>query len=133
MASILGSPASSGQFPTCNLSTVWGALQILIKRQLAGALTLIELDGVVRRLTLCPPDLPHEYLPSVIGNAGIDAIVCDHDSTEYGNLGIRLHFTCTKATGPAIESRLSRYLTEWVLLTSGTSGLPRWLYIVWGA
>src|SRR5215471_9670725 len=26
MASILGSPASSGQFPTCNLSTVWGAL-----------------------------------------------------------------------------------------------------------
>src|SRR5262245_44316004 len=27
MASILGSPASSGQFPTCNLSTVWGALQ----------------------------------------------------------------------------------------------------------
>ena len=27
MASILGSPASSGQFPICNLSTVWGALQ----------------------------------------------------------------------------------------------------------
>jgi len=98
---------------------------VATRDQLAGALTLIELDGVVRRLTLCPPDLPHEYLPSVIGNAGIDAIVCDHDSTEYGNLGIRLHFTCTKATGPAIESRLSRYVTEWVLLTSGTSGLPK--------
>ena len=31
MASILGSPASSGQFPTCNLSTVWGALQVGVK------------------------------------------------------------------------------------------------------
>jgi hypothetical protein len=31
MASILGSPASSGQFPTCNLSTVWGALHPLPK------------------------------------------------------------------------------------------------------
>src|SRR5262245_59112464 len=31
MASILGSPASSGQFPTCNLSTVWGALQKPVK------------------------------------------------------------------------------------------------------
>jgi len=63
---------------------------VATRDQLASALTLIELDGVVRRLTLCPPDLPHEYLPSVIANAGIDAIVCDHDSTEYGNLGIRL-------------------------------------------
>src|SRR5262249_24831482 len=30
MASILGSPASSSQFPTCNLSTVWGALHSVI-------------------------------------------------------------------------------------------------------
>src|SRR5262244_1104297 len=52
---------------------------IATQDQLATALALIELDGVVRRLTLCPPDLPQEYLSSIIVKAGIDAIVCDYD------------------------------------------------------
>src|SRR5262249_48303547 len=98
---------------------------VATRDQLAGALTLIELDGVVRRLTLCPPDLPHEYLPSVIANAGIDAIVCDGDRTEYGNLGVRVHFMCTKAIRPTTDSQLDRFPTEWILLTPGTSGLPK--------
>jgi len=93
--------------------------------QLAAALALIELDGVVRQLTLCPPDLPHEYLPSVIANAGIDAIVCDRDPTERGSLGIRRHFMCTTAIKPMADCRLDRCPTEWVLLTSGTTGLPK--------
>src|SRR5262249_21545138 len=33
MASILGIPASSGQFPTCNLSTVGGALQLSLQER----------------------------------------------------------------------------------------------------
>src|SRR5215467_1567903 len=93
--------------------------------QLATALALIELDGVVRRLTLCPPDLPHEYLASVIANAGIDAIVCDRDPTEYGGLGVRRHFMCSTAIRPTVDLLLDRCPTEWVLLTSGTTGLPK--------
>jgi len=73
---------------------------IATRDQLATALALIELDGVVGRLTLCPPDLPHEYLPSVIANAGIDTIVCDGDSTEYGSLGVPLHFMGTTVIAP---------------------------------
>jgi acyl-coenzyme A synthetase/AMP-(fatty) acid ligase len=97
---------------------------IATRDQLATALALIDLDGVVRRLTLCPPDLPQEHLPSVITNAGIDAIVCDRDSAEYGSLGVRLHCMCT-AIRPTVDFHLDRYPTEWVLLTSGTTGLPK--------
>ena len=98
---------------------------IATRDQLATALALIELDGVVRRLTLCPPDLPYEYLPSVIANAGIDAIVCDRDPTEYGSLGVPLHVMCTTAIRPMVDFQLDRCPTEWVLLTSGTTGLPK--------
>ena len=45
--------------------------------QLVIALALIELDGTVRRLTLCPPELTSEQLSSVIADADVDAIVSD--------------------------------------------------------
>ena len=79
----------------------------------------------MRRLTLCPPDLPSEYLPSVIANAGIDAIVSDLDPNEHGSLGIPLHVKCTSEIGPRGDIRLNHAPTEWVLLTSGTTGLPK--------
>src|SRR5262245_37249504 len=43
--------------------------------QLTAALALIELDGVARRLVLCPPDLDIAHLPAVIADAEVDAIV----------------------------------------------------------
>src|ERR1700736_3397390 len=43
--------------------------------QLTAALTLIELDGVARRVILCPPDVPPEHLASVIADAEVDAVV----------------------------------------------------------
>jgi len=98
---------------------------IATRDQLATALALIELDGVVRRLTLCPPDLPQEYLSSIIVKAGIDAIVCDCDSAEYGNLGVRRHFMCTTAIRPMGDFQVDPCPTEWILLTSGTTGLPK--------
>ena len=43
--------------------------------QLVAAAALIELDGVARRMVLCPPDLPAENLPSIAKSAEADAIV----------------------------------------------------------
>ena len=37
--------------------------------QLTAALALIELDGIARRLVLCPPDLPPPDVPFVIATA----------------------------------------------------------------
>src|SRR5579872_1269743 len=43
--------------------------------QLTAALAMIELDGVARRLVLCPPGVSPDHLPSIIATAEIDAIV----------------------------------------------------------
>src|ERR1700730_9715522 len=43
---------------------------VATRDQLSAALALIELDGVARRLIVCPPDIPSEHLPSVIAKGG---------------------------------------------------------------
>jgi acyl-coenzyme A synthetase/AMP-(fatty) acid ligase len=95
--------------------------------QLAAALALIELDGVARRLVICPPDLPPEHLPSVISKADVDAIVSDRNSHEQGGLDVPLHVPCNVSLTPANGGQVYRHLTEWVLLTSGTTGAPKLL------
>src|SRR6266550_4650278 len=45
--------------------------------QLVAALALIELDGVARRLVLCPPDLPAKDLAHLCVAAQADALVSD--------------------------------------------------------
>ena len=55
-------------------SSLGGALEKLRGRsvlvatndQLTAALALIELDGVARRIVLCPPDMRLEHVPSVV-------------------------------------------------------------------
>src|SRR5438445_4248044 len=51
---------------------------IAIQDQLAAGLALVELDGVARRVVICPPEFSPEHLPSVIAMAGVDAIVFYH-------------------------------------------------------
>ena len=45
--------------------------------QLRSGLAMIELDGIARRMLLCPPDLNPAYLEALIADAGIDAVVTD--------------------------------------------------------
>ena len=100
---------------------------IATRDQLAAAVALIELDGVARRLIVCTPDLSSEHLPSVIAKAGVDAIVSDHDLHDQGDLGVRLHVNCDPAITPAESVAVDGHPTEWVLLTSGTTGAPKML------
>src|SRR5262245_14989138 len=69
--------------------------------QLTTALALIELDGIARRLVLCPPDLPSEQLAGVIATAQVDAVVCAKDCTRVGALAEPiLRVTCTPTIKP---------------------------------
>ncbi len=95
--------------------------------QLAAALAMIELDGVARRLVICPPDLSSEHLPAVIAKAGIDAIVSDRDPHDHDDLGIPLYVLCGLSITSAEPVRVDRQATEWALLTSGTTGAPKML------
>jgi acyl-coenzyme A synthetase/AMP-(fatty) acid ligase len=84
---------------------------------LAAALALIELDGRARRMVIAPPDLDETHLPTIRTRAEIDAIVSDedwpgHDVERIGALHAR-------AGAPASHK------SEWVMFTSGTSGVPK--------
>jgi acyl-CoA synthetase (AMP-forming)/AMP-acid ligase II len=93
--------------------------------QLTAALALIELDGIARRLVLCPPDLPRDHLPSVIVTATVDALVSDRGAPEPGVPSVRCFVTCAPRVAPADTDRTGRQKTEWILLASGTTGLPK--------
>jgi acyl-coenzyme A synthetase/AMP-(fatty) acid ligase len=94
---------------------------IATRDQLTAALALIELDGVARRLTLMPPDVPRAQLPAVIADAAIDAVLTD----EPGDLGVALQVICRPRIRPFERPLLDRQPTEWVLFTSGTTGAPK--------
>jgi acyl-coenzyme A synthetase/AMP-(fatty) acid ligase len=102
---------------------------LLMKDQLAAALMMIELDGVARRMVLCPPDLAPQHLPHVTSAAEADACVLDAEDTPSGALpapavaGPRI--AVRSALAPLHGARHAHRKTEWILLTSGTTGAPK--------
>lgn len=93
--------------------------------QLTAALALIELDGVARRIVLCPPDLPHQHFLEVIRTAEANALVGDLAGAGPEPIGTLMHITATATVTPTNALRRQSHETEWVLLTSGTTGAPK--------
>jgi len=88
--------------------------------QLHAALALIELDGVAARIVIAPPDVKPEHLPAVIERASIDVVVGDDPALAVEKTCLAL------ATLPKPGAvRPSSCHTEWVLFTSGTTGIPK--------
>jgi len=96
---------------------------IATRDQLTAALALIELDGIARRVVLCPSDVPRKHLPQVIAAAGVDAVVSDHESDDP--IVEVEYYTCTTNIVRAGYDRSEPCQTEWILLTSGTTGPPK--------
>ncbi|HEU5480823.1 MAG TPA: AMP-binding protein, partial [Candidatus Tumulicola sp.] len=93
--------------------------------QLAAALALIELDGIARRIVLCPPDLDPAHLPYVVKTAEVDAIASDRPADTFGSLGVECTVSIARSLHPAPVDRVARHDTEWILFTSGTTGVPK--------
>jgi acyl-CoA synthetase (AMP-forming)/AMP-acid ligase II len=98
---------------------------LAVDDQLPAALALIELDGVARRVVLRPPGVPAEHLLSILANAGVDAVVGDPSDHDPILRSVGSFITCTSSMDPLNSERLARVETEWVLLTSGTTGPPK--------
>jgi acyl-coenzyme A synthetase/AMP-(fatty) acid ligase len=96
---------------------------LAVRDQLTAALALIELDGVARRMVLCTPDLATQHLPGVIRDAQVDASVCDADSVPEARVGVAVG--AQPRLAPAATPRRASGRTEWILLTSGTTGAPK--------
>ncbi|MBS0579394.1 MAG: AMP-binding protein [Proteobacteria bacterium] len=93
--------------------------------QLSAALALIELDGVAQRMVLCTPDLADEHFPALIRTAGADACVVDGGTSAAATVGMKTIVTASPRLQPQAAARRSSGSTEWVLLTSGTTGAPK--------
>ena len=91
--------------------------------QLLSALAMIELDGIARRMLLCPPDLDPDRIPALLADAGIDAIVTDRPLHRY-DAAAHLIIGAGLPEQAAVGWKTER-ATEWLMLTSGTSGLPK--------
>jgi len=106
---------------------------IATREQLPTALALIELDGVARRMVLCTPDLTPEQLAGVAATAQADAIVLDAPPAVSTPAGPPIVATphgltpivVTARPEPANVQRRCGDPTEWILLTSGTTGTPK--------
>jgi acyl-coenzyme A synthetase/AMP-(fatty) acid ligase len=101
---------------------------IATKDQLHTALALVELDGIARSIVLCTPDLTSEQLAHVASASKAHAIVLETGAAIEPPPGpLRCWMTprpvAKTVLGP-IERQATR-VTEWILLTSGTTGTPK--------
>jgi acyl-coenzyme A synthetase/AMP-(fatty) acid ligase len=93
--------------------------------QLAAALAFIQLDGVAARLVICPPEIALEQFPSLILKGEVDTIVSDYDLPGHDWLSGLSRVTCSTEVVPVDPVQVDQRPTEWVLLTSGTTGAPK--------
>src|SRR5262249_50740298 len=98
---------------------------LLTEDQFATALALFELDGIARRIVVSPLCLGPRHFESVIADADVDALVTDKPELEAWNGLVPLRILCTSRLAPPGPSSTRRHRTEWLLLTSGTTGLPK--------
>jgi acyl-coenzyme A synthetase/AMP-(fatty) acid ligase len=89
------------------------------------ALALLDLDGLARRVVLYPPDLALEHLPYVMRYAEVNAVVSDGGFFDGVSVGATQHAKCTSRLVPRGVASQKRLPTEWILLTSGTTGRPK--------
>lgn len=83
-----------------------------VGEQFDAALALIGLDGVAARMVVCPPGLPADHREAIAAKAQIDVVVDD------AWLAGALEATASEDGATPVE-------TEWLLLTSGTTGVPK--------
>jgi acyl-coenzyme A synthetase/AMP-(fatty) acid ligase len=97
---------------------------IMTRSQLLGVVATVELDGLARRIVLAPPDLRAEHAEAVIEDAAIDSIVTDYSPCVQGIERSSILSIDLPIVARAVP-RQRTIDTEWVLLTSGTSGRPK--------
>ncbi|HEY0340595.1 MAG TPA: AMP-binding protein, partial [Steroidobacteraceae bacterium] len=121
LSDLAGASVLAGQLEDFRGRTVL----LAAKDQLIAALALIELDGVAQRIVLCPPDLAADHFPAVIATSGAEAWVRDAGVPEENGAGLGLAVTAHPALAPEPLLRQCTHETEWILLTSGTTGAPK--------
>jgi len=90
--------------------------------QFRAAAALIELDGVARRIVLYPSDLSAEHIAYVAKTAESSILVTDRPEIASANHGVNHLIPVARNIAPATKQSRPELETEWILLTSGTTG-----------
>ena len=98
---------------------------IACERQLPAVLALLQLDGVARRVLLCPPDLPRAHLPDVLQAASVDVVVSDGSNPAFRLPPDIRVIACRPDIESGRRDTAQETETEWLLFTSGTTGRPK--------
>jgi acyl-coenzyme A synthetase/AMP-(fatty) acid ligase len=85
---------------------------------LRAAEAMIQFDGVVRRMVLYPPDMSRDHLAYLASVAETDLIVTE-------NQDLNRIIPKRKPAPQAHPQPGAALQTEWILLTSGTTGIPK--------
>ena len=100
--------------------------------QLAAVTALLAQEGTPPPILLHPPPLPEEHLPQLAPAAEADVLVSDRAVPALAGLpwvpvpsSGELPQTQPGAAMPASHVTAAEYETQWILLTSGTTGVPK--------
>jgi non-ribosomal peptide synthetase component F len=97
---------------------------LAVEDQLLSAIAMTEIDGVARRMLLCPPDFNADHIQALIEDADIDAVVTDHPP-RWTNAGVYL-VVAARTLAPAIGKKVKTgRTTEWLMPTLDASGVPK--------
>jgi acyl-CoA synthetase (AMP-forming)/AMP-acid ligase II len=96
---------------------------LAVADQLISGLAMIEIDGVARRVLLCPPDVDADHIKRLMEDADIDAVVTDAPS-RWSAAGVDM-VVVAHAPQRSTQWAKAAHATEWLMLTSGTSGIPK--------
>jgi acyl-coenzyme A synthetase/AMP-(fatty) acid ligase len=101
------------------------SVMIATDRQLPTVLALVALDGIARRILLCTRDLAAGYVAPIMADAEIDTVVSDGTGPVVGVAHDARIFRCDDEINASGDQADRTVETEWVLLTSGTTGRPK--------
>ena len=94
------------------------------EQQLATGLLMLELDGVARRVVLCTPDLTAEQLAFAAETAESEVVITDLAAATAAVPHINAISPSERPLQYAVVRRATEE-TQWILLTSGTTGTPK--------
>jgi acyl-coenzyme A synthetase/AMP-(fatty) acid ligase len=98
---------------------------IATRDQVVAALAMIELDGLARRIVLCPPDLAREHLQHLTTTGDVDTFVVDRELAGLKADGVECLVVSEGKIERAECDRSVTRETEWILTTSSTTGAPK--------
>ena len=115
----------SRRFLDAPLATMNGrSVFIACEKQLPAVLAAIALDSIAQRIVLGLPDIAPAHLPAIVALANVDVVVSDNKPKHLipGVASVTCHVDPRSAGS---DEHVRAQGTEWILLTSGTTGEPK--------